>query len=87
MNKINYDAVDAAILAGISTGCHRMVNFENDVGVKQAVKNVHTENGMQRQYYRTIDARLQALKRQGKIEFFAKSGWRRKGESSHKASE
>lgn len=76
--KIDYTDVDAAIVAAVMTGCHRMQNFENDTNVRKAVDALKLD----RKLYRTIDARLQSLKRSGRLEFHKKYGWRLKEKQS-----
>jgi hypothetical protein len=84
--KINYDVLDAAIIAAITNGKHRFININTDSAVDDEVRELALERDKNRKHGKSVDARLQSLRNQGKIEFAADIGWRL-SKPSHTASE
>lgn len=69
----DHAALDAAILAAIRGGITTAGALESDPAVSCATAPHAT---WRRTAYRVIDARLQALRKAGKISFDRKAGWR-----------
>lgn len=85
--KINYDVLDAAILAAIKNGKHRFTNINNDSDVDDEVRELALERDKNRKHGKSVDARLQSLRNQGKITFAVDVGWRILHQSSQTAPE
>ena len=74
--KTDYTTLDIAILTAIKSGHTLAGEILNTSTVAKLCQQLEADSGTGKQAFRFLDARLQALRKKGRITFLGvKSGW------------
>jgi len=68
-----YQFFDQLLLQKISEGYSSFSRLQNENGIQAASEDF--VRGTRREAFRVVDARLQALRKAGKVTFSSKTGW------------